>query len=220
MTAPVRVRFGETASAPAGDVDAALAVLSAHERARYTRFAFAEDRRDFALAHALLRRTLSECHALPPDAWTFVTESGGKPALSPELRAATSLSFSISHTRGLVACAVARDAIAGIDVERIDARVDPVAIARRFFSSEEAEALERRAVAERHQRFAELWTLKEAYLKALGDGLSGVDQSVPHNDPAWTLALFAPSPRYRMAVAVNPALPLDCSLAPLRQTLV
>src|SRR5439155_15428011 len=77
-----------------------------------------------------------------------------------------------SHTHGLVACAVTRGADVGLDVERIDRGVDARAIAARYFTEAEATFIESGPDGDPQLRFAEVWTLKEAFVKAVGRGLS------------------------------------------------
>lgn len=191
-------------------------VLSADERARRDRFVFERDRRDFSEAHALLRRALSRYADIPPTDWTFGATAEGKPFLAP---GCGDLSFNLSHTHGLVACAITRGADVGIDVELLDRAVDERGIARRFFTAAEAAAIDACAAGERQARFIEFWTLKEAYIKAIGRGLGyGLEEfgfalegardirfdAPPDVDAAgWEFALFVPQSRARMAVAVR-----------------
>jgi 4'-phosphopantetheinyl transferase len=150
-----------------------------------------------------------------PSDWRFETGPAGKPAVS---HPATPLSFSLSHARGLVACAIAPGIPVGVAVEPIDRPVTVDGIAQRFFSPREVSALARCANEERASRFIELWTLKEAFLKATGMGLSQPldamsfeidDGAVAFDPPAeedgrlWHFALFAPTPRGRLAVAAR-----------------
>lgn len=196
----------------------AMETLSAGERARAERFAVPSDRLAFVAAHALLRETLSEHADVPPEAWTWSETSHGKPRLG-EAHASCDLSFNLSHTRGFVACAVCRGSDVGVDVESLTQRVHPLDLADRLFSPAEAAGLRACAESERHRRFIELWTLKESYVKAIGEGLSHPldtfsflfeDPMSPRFDPpagedaaAWQFALFAPSDAHRMAVAVR-----------------
>src|SRR5262249_16802022 len=139
--------------------------LSLEERVRRDRFYFGPDRRDFTIAHDLLRRALSKHGDVRPSDWRFDVNNYGKPSiesLDPQTRA---LSFSLSHTRGCVACAITSNALLGIDVERIDRSQRVQEIADRFFSKEEATWLGRCSDDLRHIRFTELWTLKEAFIK-------------------------------------------------------
>jgi 4'-phosphopantetheinyl transferase len=200
------------------EIAAAVGLLSPEELTRYTRFMFDRDRRDYAVAHALLRESLSRYAAVPPREWEFFEDAGGKPAL--RLKGGTPrLSFNLSHTHGLVACAIAAGLDVGVDVEAVDRVVDS-GVAERFFSARENAALRACGSAtNRAARFFELWTLKESYVKALGKGLShpldtiafdvGPGLSVAFLPPpgaaaaSWQFALLAPTDRHRLAAAVR-----------------
>jgi len=145
--------------------------LSEEERVRCSRLRRARDRRHFLLAHALLRHSLSRYAPVPPEAWCFERRRQGRPELLPT-PGQPSLRFNLSHTQGLVVCIVTGGSACGIDVEHTERRLDPLRLARRFFASEELAALEAVTGAQRHRLFYQLWTLKEAYLKARGLGLA------------------------------------------------
>src|SRR5258707_4518850 len=89
--------------------------LDAGELARATRFHFEPDRIIYTAAHWLLRNALAEAGDLPAAAWRFATGPHGKPRSDPAL-IRDALSFNLSHTKGLVACAVTHEAEIGIDV--------------------------------------------------------------------------------------------------------
>ena len=82
------------------------------------------------------------------------------------------LEFSLSHTRGLVVCAVALHDAVGVDVEWAGRELAHLELARRFFAPAEAERLAGLPPEERRAAFFELWTLKEAFIKALGMGMA------------------------------------------------
>jgi 4'-phosphopantetheinyl transferase len=193
-----------------------LEMLGRHEVEAAQRFLRDRDRAAYVAAHALLRQVLSTHDSTPPSAWIFDTHADGKPVLSG--RHSTNLSFNLSHTRGLVACVVCRTRDVGIDVELIDPRVEALEIASRFFSEREVAGLRASVESERPARFAELWTLKEAYAKATGAGLSTPLHTYgftyegatalrfmpavgEHAD--WQFALFAPTSDHRMSVAAR-----------------
>jgi 4'-phosphopantetheinyl transferase len=191
-------------------------LLSPAECARCDRFHFERDRRDFAAAHALLRRALTVHGDLSPAQWVFEHDALGKPFLAP---GQLTIEFNLAHTNGLVACVLSNAGLVGVDVEQLDRAVNGDEVADRYFSSLEIHALRALTGVERQARFIELWTLKEAYLKAIGAGLSnplndfGFDlngtSALRFNAPpgssstGWRFALFAPSARHRMAVAVR-----------------
>src|SRR5262249_10475787 len=111
--------------------------LVAAERERAARFRHADDRWTYVTAHAGLRTILSSMLGIAPHEIGFVVEQKGKPKLDPtrHARAADAVQFNISHTRGLVAVAVATHSV-GIDVERRHAMDDLLAIADRVFAEE------------------------------------------------------------------------------------
>jgi 4'-phosphopantetheinyl transferase len=212
----VSVRFRVLSAASASAFEANLGLLSSAERWRAERFVHERDRRAYVAAHALLRRSLSmHAHVAPGD-WMFTEGPYGKPSIASEHELAQPLSFSLTHTDGCVACAVALGAEVGLDVECLDSAIDELDIARQYFGKAEIADLRRRIDGDRRERFAELWTLKEAYLKAIGVGLSGslsaiefgiddrrhvtCDQRIAER---WHFQLFAPTPRHRLAVAVS-----------------
>jgi 4'-phosphopantetheinyl transferase len=210
------IRYCFTAELDVDAVSAAVQTLSTDERARYDRLRSSHRRRDFAVAHALLRRLLSALGGGAPDAWTFETNQYGKPLLTRELAAETGLTFNLAHTDGLVACIVAPGVDVGIDVEEIERPADEERIAGRYFSPVEQLALDGCSEQQRRIRFFEIWTLKEAYLKAIGTGFFSSladfgfifedDTSLRLEPPAgggWQFGLYAPSQRHRMAVAIR-----------------
>ncbi|MFH0900614.1 MAG: 4'-phosphopantetheinyl transferase superfamily protein [Pseudomonadota bacterium] len=145
-------------------------LLGKTERACYRRFHFEKDRRLYLVAHTLLRTSLSRYADLAPSEWVFDTNPHGRPEIATELPVPP-LRFNLAHTRGLVACSVGL-VDAGIDVERTRQLSDLLALAKRNFSSQEYEALLGLPEQDRPERFFAYWTLKEAYVKAKGMGLS------------------------------------------------
>jgi 4'-phosphopantetheinyl transferase len=191
----------DTERLSAREVASASAVLSPEEQVRLRQLHFPEDRRDFALAHALLRHSLSLYSDTRPEDWQFEAAANGKPFVLQAANAGQkSLVFSLSHTRGLVACAIGSRLALGIDVERLNRRVDIDAIAPLCLSPSELESLKHSPEPERQARFIELWVLKEALAKATGKGLSGLKEP-PGGE--WHFELLRPTPRYRLAIAAN-----------------
>lgn len=146
-----------------------IRVLSALERRRASKYHFDHDRRDYIAAHCLLRWSLSEWYGIPPSEWKFDVSKLGKPRVNTS-GGCTVAEFSISHTRGLVAVVLGQTAV-GIDVEWTGRRTDP-SLADGLFATEEIAELNALPDDTRQQRFLELWTLKECYVKAIGAGLN------------------------------------------------
>ena len=193
------------------------ALLSDEERARRDRFVFAEDKRDFIAAHALLRRALSRYGEVGPAEWRFETNGFGKPAVAAEQAGDPPLAFNLSHTKGFVACAIMRGASVGIDVERCERGVAGTEIASRYFAASEIRHLQTCPPDQYPTRFIEFWVLKESYIKAVGSGLSLNLHSfsfefqgdsdlrfTPHDGGSgwqfWLMSL----PDSRLAIAVRP----------------
>jgi len=212
----IHVRFRLTDDIDEAGHVATLLVLSADERERVQRFVQCRDRYAFAAAHALLRETLSEFDDVRPSAWKFATNDKGKPVLG-NVHCSTNIGFNLTHTNGLVACAIARGTDVGIDAEFLDPPVHLLELAERYFSPAEIDSLRMCADGERRARFVELWTLKEAYVKGLGFGLAqsldsfsivfAADSSPRlkscRTESTWQFALLTPSPRHRLSVAAR-----------------
>ncbi|MDG1986056.1 MAG: 4'-phosphopantetheinyl transferase superfamily protein [Planctomycetota bacterium] len=145
-------------------------LMSEAEQARYQRFHGDRLRHDFLMARALVRRTLSRYADVQPEEWRFEIGSHGKPSVAATHR--SPLRFNLSHTRGLIACAVRAEEEVGLDVETRARRNDITRIADRFFSAEEVRALRALPAGEHPARFFTYWALKEAYIKARGLGLA------------------------------------------------
>jgi 4'-phosphopantetheinyl transferase len=169
-----------------------LAVLDDGERARGARFVTARHRVLFVAAHALVRAALSGLTDAPPAAWRFVPDKNGKPAAHLGARPAP-ISFNLSHTDGLAGvAAIAQPGRAlGFDVERLARAVD-LRVADRFFNRHETRWLEGLAEPLRRSGFLRLWTLKEAFIKATGKGLTQ-DLASFWFDPCPPRIDFAPS---------------------------
>lgn len=146
-------------------------LLSEDERRKCARYRFEKDHHTCLVTRALLRTTLSRYVDVPADAWRFVTNDYGCPAID-EPREARFLRFNLSHTPGLVVCLVARGRDLGVDVEDRTRRGSLLEVADRFFSPFEVTALRGLPPEQQLDRFFLYWTLKESYIKARGMGLA------------------------------------------------
>ncbi|HLG55433.1 MAG TPA: 4'-phosphopantetheinyl transferase superfamily protein [Vicinamibacterales bacterium] len=186
--------FSATSALDESQSEALVHLLSPAERERHDRLRQAHDKRDYAAAHVLLRMVLAAHTQTRPEELTFTADRRGKPLLV-QGDGGIPPSFSLAHSRGLVACAIATEGSVGIDVEPVNDVVDAVGIARRFFAAEEAATLDRCAAEARPSRFCELWTLKEALLKATGTGLAAPLDSVSFQvDGPNVSVTFTPTP--------------------------
>ncbi len=147
------------------------ASLSGEEHARQQRFYFERDRQLFLVSHGMLRRVLSQYVDIAPSQWQFSSGAHGRPEIAgPE--GLPALRFNLSHTRGLVACVISLESDCGVDVEGLRALRNPQAIAQKMFAKRELAELDKRAGPDYLERFFCYWTLREAYCKATGLGIT------------------------------------------------
>lgn len=149
-----------------------LQVLSKEESLQYKRFLREKDQKQYLLTRALLRSVLSLYHSdLRPADWLFKRNSYGKPFIDNTLHK-NDLSFNLSHTDNLVVLAVTLNHNIGIDAEHLLKTTNFLNTAKKVFTHHEYEQLQSLPPSERMRRFMDIWTLKEAYVKARGIGLS------------------------------------------------
>ena len=142
--------------------------ISEQENEKAGRFAFTEDKRAYVAAHWLKRRMLSRADpSIEPLSWHFEYGMHGKPLVTER----GDLHFNLSHCKGLVACALRHDGPVGIDVEFIN-RPAPLEVVRHYFSPSEAAWWLVQPETMKNKAFFKIWTMKEAFVKATGDGLS------------------------------------------------
>jgi 4'-phosphopantetheinyl transferase len=146
-----------------------LARLEDHERIRYAAHGTDAARREFLGTRALARTALARYSGQPAECLRFGTDRLGRPEMTSPVM--PGLFFSLARTRELSVGLFAFDHDVGVDVELV-APIDAVEMAGHYFSREEREELSRLEDAARLSRFYELWTLREAYLKARGLGLA------------------------------------------------
>jgi 4'-phosphopantetheinyl transferase len=203
--------------------------LTDDERQRAARFHFDRDRTRFVCARGLLRRLLAAELHVPPDRIRFDYGAHGKPSIAAD-QARSGLRFNVSHSDGLGLFVLARDRAIGVDLERIRPVRYGRAVARRFFADDECAALDGLVGDDWDRAFFRCWTRKEAFVKAVGDGLSyplrAFSVAVSDGDPArilrvdgdagtrerFWLTAFAAGTGFEAAIAAEGG---PCSLAPL-----
>ncbi|XP_021844673.1 uncharacterized protein [Spinacia oleracea] len=158
-----------------------LEILSPCEKQNVLSFCDSELRKKALLARALVRTTIARYQTnsyVDPRSLKFKKNSYGKPEVDWQQVPDVSwppLHFNLSHTSSLIACGITTYSPIGIDVEdkKRTIKNDVMSFARRFFSPHEVEHLANILDPEiQRQEFIKLWTLKEAYVKALGRGFS------------------------------------------------
>jgi 4'-phosphopantetheinyl transferase len=193
-------------------------VVNADELARAERYLADKDRHLSLIAHAQLRRILSRYADVAAQQWRFVRGEKGRPELA-EGQTGRPLRFNLSHTQGLLAVVVSLGIDCGIDVEALDRQVDVESLAKRQFAAAECADVLALQGADRQRRFFEYWTLKEGYIKAIGQGLATplkafclqiaepikitFDAPLSDDPSAWQFALARPFGSHQLALALR-----------------
>ncbi len=210
-------------------LDEYLSILSNEEREKYQRFHFKKDSRSYLVSHALVRKVLSRYCNVQPKAWRFSFNQYGKPEISSSIKC-PGIKFNLSHADGMSACVVSLNNDCGVDVENIHRKNKLHAVAERMFAEQEAKIMSACEESEVQKKFFDFWTLREAYVKAVGTGLGGSSKefyftitvadkdevsgnirsaninfvdSVKRVDLAWQFFLLEPSSAHVAAVAVS-----------------
>ncbi len=198
-------------------LDTLQATLSVNELTRASQYRFARDRDAFIVARGMLRTTLGNYLAVAPADLRFDQGPQGKPFL-PDF---PDCQFNLSHTDDLIVCAVTKNHILGIDVERVRPDFLDEDIAEHYFSALEITKLHSLPFHARPAAFFRCWTRKEAYIKARAEGLSFllnafsvsflVDETPAllhvENEPAeitrWSMHHFLPASEFIGAVVTE-----------------
>lgn len=146
-------------------------LLSPDERERANRFHREVDRNRFRVVHTAMRMILAEYLNVGPEEIVFSSATGVKLELDSRFSGA-GIQFNLSHSSELALLAVAKGARVGVDIEWIKPEFPIDEVAARFFSAAEISVLNTLPADERVEAFFSCWTRKEAYIKALGEGLS------------------------------------------------
>lgn len=197
-------------------------LLAAEERARLERCPTPAARRRYLGARLLCRYALSVKTGRPVDQWRFRHGTHGRPEVEPDYE---DVRFNLSHDDGLIACVVTHGSRCGVDVTRTPSTAElAFHLGRRLAPAERAELTEA-APGTRAAVASELWVLKEAYLKALGTGLTrSLDgfsfvrrpgspiavrdpQQPAGADARWWFDLLHPGPSHVLAVATEDGRP-------------
>lgn len=141
--------------------------LSAAERKRWNGFYFSQDKQTFYQSHNALRIILSYYLSEKPGEIEYEWTSFGKPFLKSRR-----LQFNLSHTDTMAVIAVTEDAEIGVDIENLNRKVEYDDLAKRFFCEAEYQKLVQGSPKLKRDAFFNCWTRKEAFIKAVGEGLS------------------------------------------------
>ena len=141
--------------------------LSAAEKKRWNNFYFSQDKQTFYQSHNALRLILSQYLSEKPSEIEYEWTSFGKPFLKNKR-----LQFNLSHTDTMAVVAVTEDAEIGVDIENLNRKVEYDDLAKRFFCEAEYQKLVQVYPKRKTNAFFNCWTRKEAFIKAVGEGLS------------------------------------------------
>jgi 4'-phosphopantetheinyl transferase len=202
------------------EIEKLTTLLSTDEIVRASKFRFAQHKSRFIAARGILRQLLGKYLQVSPSNVTLTYSDRGKPQLPHN----SPLQFNLSHSQEYGLFGFTLNYLIGVDLEYQRVMPDALNIAQRFFSVREFKMLEEMPQEQQARLFFQLWTAKEAYLKAIGTGLSGslasieicVDENhFPYLSPRqeneietkhWSLYSCTPEINYLGAIAINYAL--------------
>ena len=194
-------------------------LLDENERLKAFRFHYESDKLRYIVRHGILKNILSKYLCFNPEKIQFKYTSFGKPFLSSSINKA-SYHFNITHSKRYALLAVTRNRSIGIDLEYMLPIINMDSMIKSFLSGEEYKIMSMLSPEDRFQRFYDLWTLKEAYLKATGAGLNkigdvGISFSMDHSAVSiierenenksnnFTIFQLDPAPGYTAGLAIE-----------------
>lgn len=201
-------------------LDKLVKTLSVDERMRAANYHFERDKKRYLLRRGILRAILGLYLQVEPDRVSFQYSRYGKPALADTF-GDEMLHFSLSHSDNIALYAFTRHCEIGVDIEHLSEVSEKEMIAKRFFSRKEYDSLRSLPEEQKRESFIRGWTCKEAFIKALGEGLSheldDFEVSMIPGEPAklmkvkgdseeasrWTIQYLKPDPEYVGAFAVK-----------------
>jgi 4'-phosphopantetheinyl transferase len=196
-------------------------VLSAAEVEKASNYSNIDLRNEYMATRYLVRNLLSYYSPeISPKGWRFDYNKYGKPGVECKV-GPHRLEFNLSHSTGIILCAFCLNSPVGIDIEFRGRRVSWTEMARESFSPQEAGELGKHVPGSIPRRFFEYWTLKEAFIKAMGMGLSlplaeftfrianglpiGIEftREIAEDPAQWQFRLFENVKGYQSALAVR-----------------
>jgi len=196
-------------------------LLNDTEKEEESRLHYARDRNRYRITRALVRTVLSRYAPVDPRDWAFSTSAYGEPHIVNAQSPGGCLSFSVSHTEGLIVVGVAKGRSLGVDVENLATGDVSIDIANHYFAPQEVATLREVSWEKRTYRFFEYWTLKESYVKARGMGFSlpldrfsfqfaddhgvdlVIDPELGDESSRWQFWQFQPTPEHVLAACAE-----------------
>lgn len=191
-------------------------ILNEAEKNKAQKFRFEKHQKRYTMARSSLKRILSRYLSMTPQNVEFQYNDYGKPQLLEKLNN-IDLQFNVSHSENVAIYGITCHYLIGVDIEYIRPMPEADNLAKRFFSRKEFEHISQLSSTEKYEEFFKLWTAKEAYLKAIGKGISGglekveisTDETVrfinlPKSDDInYNLFYLTPHHNYLGAIAVE-----------------
>jgi len=205
---------------PSKSVQELKGSLSFDERMKAERFSFVRDKTRFIIARGILRLILACYLGVEPGAIRFCYEKNGKPRLQ-NAGAKTDIQFNLSHSKGFALYVLTRGHEVGVDIEYLREISEMEQIVEQFFSARERVVFRTLPTSEKKATFFRWWTRKEAFMKAVGEGLSyplyrfdavlekgkSVESSGllegAHQGPKWSIWDVRPAEEFAGAVVVE-----------------
>ena len=166
-----------------GDINSFYSILSEDERDRADKLKVDDKKQQYIITRGTLRQRLGLLTNIYPEDFVFKILEHGKPVLVNDARFAN-ITFNVSHSHDLALIAIAQKQNIGIDIEKINHESNHLALMARFFSKAEQTEFQTMQEANKARVFCACWTRKEAFIKAVGDGVSyGLDKFDVTVDP-------------------------------------
>jgi 4'-phosphopantetheinyl transferase len=210
---------------PTAKINQLATFLSPDEVTRANKFHFLEHKKRFFTARGILRQLLGNYLNINPNKIEFEYGNRGKPQLAVSINN-SSLQFNVSHSQEYALYGFTHHHLIGVDIEYLCGMRNVTELAKRFFTHKEFQLIANLTDEEQQQKaFFQLWTVKEAYLKANGVGLSGsltdievtlnlVNHpellAIQENTNAvidWSMYHCIPAAKYIAAIIVNAQIP-------------
>lgn len=194
--------------------------MNEEEKVRQQRFHFERHQHQYLITRALVRTVLSRYASISPADWQFQKNDWGRPEIKDN-SCEVPLKFNLSHTDGLIVCAVSLGYEIGVDLENRSRREVNLKIADRYFAPDEVAELRSLPESQQMDRFFDYWTLKESYIKACGKGLAiplnqfcfdlgrpgeiaiSFDNALDDSPKQWKFYRFNPTSEHWAALAVQ-----------------
>lgn len=149
------------------DISALESLLDSKELERYNKL-HPRHKHRYLISHAACRNILEKYTSIPAEKIVFITNNFGKPGI----KQTPPVYFNLSHSHDMAALAISSHSNIGIDIEYLKKKPSWLKLARRFFSNDEVNFLQSQPETRQLTQFFQIWTRKEAYIKAIGTGLN------------------------------------------------